>query len=621
MSNSDNGDYVEITRQAEGLTVLPEDDPNWLKAGGIFLQDNEITELNADVLPRGLNFLDMTSNPISKIRGSFPPNLVSLVLANTKIEKLGELPTTLTELVISGTPLAKKYRIDGDIRNKDIMKRLSDIPFEEGTIMVDNTPGGRNIENSNSNVSNNNSVNLNNIDGGARAAYNSDDTRHLVMILSRIEDEKDIKYRVQTLNQGEKIVFKQHLEPYEPKNANKIQPLPLTNPPMVYTKEGHGEDILFEHPVPPGCVYVTIEECSILSSNWGKLLFAFEDKPAGIREKLRDPVKYKKDLLAHFGRAFHVHYPEAERRGDRTYVESIHYPFLAWNRDKCKIGKSGVLSLDDHNVFVDETIPSEEPYDEEQVLKIINKDDISDEDLHKLLDGSKFPTYEMIKDDLAYYKPFRNKNNANDDGGEPITYAILRETMNRYAFSQSWSFKMFPGVHYNFSCRDIAKHSPENERIGRRRSNSLEGPANNINAMSQEEIRGDVGYTIFSQYAMAGLMPFVSKMIEKGVDVNKRDAAGKTLLQRASSKFKVPLVKELLKVPGIDKTGAVDAVEETAAKLTGDADSAEKKALYRKNADDLIAIINGRAGGKRNKRKTRVRSRKLRKTRRVRRFK
>ena len=614
MSNSDNSPYIEINKQRADLTELPVDEPNWSKAYGIFLQNNNISELNADLLPRGLKFLDLTDNPITKITGTFPDGLVSLVLTDTKIEKLGLLPNTITELVINGTPLATKYRIDSDIRNKDTIKRVSGIPFEPGVIMIDNTPEARHKNNSNSEseYQSNNFVNINQMGGVSRPAYNSDDTRHLVMILEKVEDEDDIQYRVQTLNDGEKLVFKQNLEAYEPRNANLLEPLPLTNPPMVYTKEGHGEDILFEKPVPPGCVYVTIEECSILSSNWGKLLFAFEDKPAGIREKLRDPVKYKRDLLIHFGRAFHVHYPEAERRGDRTYIEAIHYPFLAWNRDskdRCKIGKSGVLSLDDNNVFVDEAIPAEEPYDEEQVLKVIDRDNITDEDLHKLLDGSKFPTYQMVKDDLAYL----------DDG--KLSYPVLRETMNKYAFTQSWSFKMFPGVHYNFSCRDIAKHPITNERVGRRRSNSLEGPRNNINTMTKEEITGDVGYMIFTQYAKAEIIPMVSKMIEKGVDVNKKDAAGKTLLQWASSKFKVPLVRELLRAPGIDKTGAVEAIEETTAKLLADTPSEEQKAIYRRNADDLISIIQNSEGGKRNKRKTRVRSRRIRKTRRVKRFK
>jgi len=614
MSNSDNDNspYIEITRESADLTELPTDDPNWLEVNGLFLQNNKITELNADTLPRSLRFLDLTGNPITKVSGTFPPGLISLVLSKTKIQKLGLLPDSITELVITGTPMAKKYEIHSDVRNKDTIKRLSDIPFEHGTIMVDNTPMGRNIDDDSENTNTEKEPNVNEMGGGAhisKAAYNSDDTRYLVMILEKVEDEKDIRYRVQTLNKGEKLVFKQHLEPYEPNRANELKPLALTNPPMVYTKEGHGEDILFEHPVPPGCVYVTIEECSILSSNWGKLLFAFEDKPAGIRAMLRDPIRYKRQLHAHFGRAFHVHYPGAERHADRTYVDCIHYPFLAWNRRQCKIGKSGVLSLDDNNVFVDETIVAKKEYDEDQVLKVVDRNNITDEDLHKLLDGSKFPTYEMVKDDLPY-----------SESGT-LSYSDLKKVMDSYAFTQSWSFKMFPGVHYNFSCRDIAKHSEENERIGRRRALSLEGPSNNINAMTNDELRGDIGFGILSGYVDAGILPMISKMVARGIDVNRRRPDGKTLLASAAGRFKLDTVNELLKVPGIDRTGAVETVEESIAKMIEDTPDEEKKKRLRKEADDLIAILRAGAGGKRNRKKTRVRSKRIRKTRRVKRFK
>lgn len=604
MSNSDNDSHIELNRQHADLTELPVDDPNWSKADGIFLQENNISELNADLLPRGLKYLDMSENPITKVYGKLPEGLVSLVLTGTKIEKLGPLPDTLVELVINATPLAKKYRIDHDIRNKDLMKKVSDLSYEPGTIMVDNTPGAREIE---SNSENSISVNYNS-EGGSmtKAAYNSDDTRHLVMIIEEIEEPTDIKYRVHTLNEGEKLLFRQHLEPYEPKNANEIKP----SLPGIYTKEGHGEDILFEQPVPPGCVYVTIEECGILSSNWGKLLFAFEDKPAGIRDKLRDPVKYKYDLMAHFGRSFHVHYPEAELHGDRTYIDCIHYPFLAWNKEKCKIGKSGVLSLDDNNVFVDPSIKAEKPYDEEQVLKTINCSDITDDDLHKLLDGSKFPTYEMIQEDLEFVD-------------KPISYKALKNAMDKYAFTQSWSFKLFPGIHYNFSCRDIAKHPSENERIGKRRRNSLAGRLININMAPNNIIKGQTGFDILKGYVRAGITDMIPKMIEKGVDVNRKDEDGKTLLQYAAGKFMENTVKELLKVEGIDKSGAVEAIEETAVKLIEKA-SDEKKIKFRKEADELIALIQDtpvKGGSYKKKRKTRVRSRRIRKTRRVKRFK
>ena len=613
MSNSDN-EVININMEGQGLDALPVDNLDWSKAEGIFLQDNTISELNADLLPRGLLFLDMSRNPIKKITGTLPPGLLSLVLANSRLEKLGLLPDSLTELVITGTPMARKYEIYTDITNKILMNRLSDIPFEIGSIMIDNTDRyiNSNSESNSNSYSNEEDINPNYY-GGARTnprpAYNSDDTRHLVMILSHLEDENDIKYRVQTLNEGEAVVLKQKLEPYEPRNAHVLAPLPLTNPPMVYTKEGHGEDVLFEKPVPPGCIYVTIEECGILSSNWGKLLFAFEDKPAGIRDKLKDPIRYKRDLTAHFGRDFHIHYPEAEEHGDRTYVDCIHYPFLAWTKGECKIGKSGVLSLEDPNIFINETIPGEGPYNEDKALKVIDCNNITDADLHKLLDGSKFPTYQMIKDDLAYLTQ------------EPLTYKILKDTMDKYAFTQSWSFKMFPGIHYNFSCRDISKHPATNLRIEQRRRLSIAGRVTNIDKMTDEDIKGDYGFSVFSGYVDAGVIPLISKMIEKGVDVNRKDQDGKTLLQKMAGRLKEVTVKELMKAPGIDTTGAIEEVELTWSKILAKNPTPERTIELRKEFDTIIALIKGSSGGYRRRKKTRVRSKRIRKTRRVKRFK
>jgi hypothetical protein len=612
MSNSDTDTEINIDIQNKGLTELPLNTPNWSKATGIFLQDNDITELNADLLPRTLMFLDLTGNPIVRVTGTFPDGLISLVLSRTKIEKLDILPESITELVITDTPLGRKYDIRGDIRNKDGVRRISNILIEKGTIMVDNTPGERDI-NENSNSNNDNSVNLNAIGGGSyeRPEYNSDDTRHLVMIIERIEDETDIKYRVETLNEGEKIVLKQHLEPYEPNNANLIEPLQLSNPPTVYAKEGHAEDLLFEQPVPPGCVYVTIEECGILSTSWGKLLFAFEDKPAGIRDKLRDPIRYKYDLMAHFGRSFHIHYPEAEEHGDRTYMDCIHYPFMAWNKKVCEIGKSGILSLDDNHVFVDDTIPGKK-FNEKKILKTIDCNNITDEDLEKLLGGSLFPTLQMVKDELDYTNG-------------PITYRALKTTMDKYAFTQSWSFKMFPGIHYNFSCRDLAKYSPENTRIEKRRRNSLVSRVQNVNRAPNDIMRGDQGFHMFKGYVLADIRPMMEKMLARGVDVNKRDEDGKTILQLAAGRFNGDTVRWLLNIPGIDKSGAVEEVERVIAPMIERAETDDKKERLRKDADFMIKIINGdepaKGGSYKKKRKTRGHSRRLRKTRRVKRFK
>ena len=114
-------------------------------------------------------------------------------------------------------------------------------------------------------------------------------------------------------------------------------------------------------------------------------------------------------------------------------------------------------------------------------------------------------------------------------------------------------------------------------------------------------------------------------MIERGGDINKKDTDGKTLLQWAASKFKIDLVKKLLKLPNIDKRGAVEAVEEPIPKLMSIAKTHEERVRRRKEADDLIALIKGddviKGGSRYNKKKTRGRSRRVRKTRRVKRFK
>ena len=87
-------------------------------------------------------------------------------------------------------------------------------------------------------------------------------------------------------------------------------------------------------------------------------------------------------------------------------------------------------------------------------------------------------------------------------------------------------------------------------------------------------------------------------------------------------KFKNLLGKSVIQLP-IAVPIAVDAIEETAVKLIEKA-SDEKKIKFRKEADELIALIQDtpvKGGSYKKKRKTRVRSRRIRKTRRVKRFK
>jgi len=97
------------------------------------------------------------------------------------------------------------------------------------------------------------------------------------------------------------------------------------------------------------------------------------------------------------------------------------------------------------------------------------------------------------------------------------------------------------------------------------------------------------------------------------VNVNQRDEDGNTLLQYAASHFKDDIVTILLNIKGIDKTGAIESVEKAVTKLMDETNNEEQKKKFRKDADQLIAKL--RSGGRR---KTRVRSRRIRKTRRIR---
>lgn len=514
MANSD----VALDYTNKGLTSLPSEDPQWSRASILLLEGNKIETLNTSLLPRTLIYLDMSDNPLKEITGTLP-NLTNLILSGTEIKKIPRLPETLTEIQVSGTPFHRKYRID-DIED---IKKHSDWPLDIYDIVIDRTPEPSYNSNSNSNVPTNSTSN------------------QQLMVLERIDTENDIQYKVQTLKGTTKLISKHLLQPYEPVLTNMVTPIPAGSEiPNVYILEGHGEDILFEKPVPPGCVYVTIEECGIMSADWFKLLYAFEDKPPGIREKLRDPVKHRVELMTHFGRSFHVHYPEAELEGDRTYVEHINSPFSGWNkRGKCFIGKSGIFSLDHGiqflNPSVDDTVS-----DIEKFTKTVNCASIMPEDYDYIFSGSLYPTRKMV-DTLAYE--------------DIVPYSQLDRKMDHFQYSQSWAFKMFPGIHYNFSCRAIEKHEKTNERIGRRRALSLEGPTRNIASIPEEQIRGPQGIQLLNEAIKVKNIELVKTLIARGVDINEQ------ALETAIDKINSEALELFLKVPGVDTTKASKAID------------------------------------------------------------
>ena len=568
--NEDSKIHINLEQQQPPLTALPTDHPDWARAHLIILQKNAIQELNASAFPETLEYLDISDNPLVQITGEFnTPNLTHLILSDTLIGKLPLLPESLLQLVITRSPIAEKYGITGDINNKEVIKHISDIPFSLGDIVI-----------------------------------NGEDSQ-LLMITGRRETRDDIIYSVQTLAGDTKDIMKQDLKPYEPHKADMIQPQPPRDAnglPMVYTINGHGEDLLFEKPVPPGCVYVTMEECGKTAKllDFSRLLMAFQDKPAGILKKLRDPVKYRFELMAHFGRSFHVHYPEATDPKDRTYLENIHSPWLGWqtSRTKCKLYKSGVYNLNTGVDFDIELIEAENGDKEYTGGKDSDCLDIKMDDVSYMYNESLFPTFDMVNRDP-------------DITGEPkLLFNNMEKYLNNFEFTQSWAFKMFPGIHYNFACRVVKKHPGRNENVRRRRRGSVNAKVANLAQLPEANLRGELGYALLKSYVDSGQNEMIASLIARGIDVNRPNEKGRTLLQEAISSFKIPVIRELMKAPGINLSGALEELEATRAGLIGEEDDEEEKAEIEHEAVQIRNLLQppvafSGKGGKRRRRKTR----------------
>jgi len=578
--NEDSKIHINLEEQQPPLSALPTDHPDWARADLIILQKNAIEELNASAFPETLEYLDISDNPLVQITGEFnTPNLTHLILSDTLIGKLPLLPESLVQLVITRSPIAEKYGITGDINNKEVIKHISDIPFALGDIVI-----------------------------------NGEDSQFL-MITARRETRDDIIYSVQTLGGDIRNIMKQDLKPYEPHKADMIHPQPPRDAnglPMVYTINGHGEDLLFEKPVPPGCVYVTMEECGKTAKllDFSRLLMAFQDKPAGILKKLRDPVKYRFELMAHFGRSFHVHYPEAPDPRDRTYLENIHSPWLGWetSRKECTLYKSGVYNLNTGVDFDIELIEDENGDSEYTGGKDSDCFDIKRDDVAYMYNESLFPTFDMVDRDPSIT-------------GEPeLLFSNMEKYLDNFEFTQSWAFKMFPGIHYNFACRVVKKHPGRNENVRRRRRGSVNAKVANLAQLSNANLRGELGYALLKSYVDSGQNEMIASLIARGIDVNRPNKKGRTLLQEAISSFKIPVIQELMKAPGINVSGALEELEETSAELIsraadeGEKGEIEVETLEIRNLILAPASVGGPVGGKGGKRRRHKTRRSKRKT-------
>ena len=573
MSDSDD----ELNSQDKGLTSLPLKEPSWSKLKILNLAGNNIEHIDASRLPPILEYLDLSDNPLRIIKGDFPETLKHLVLKNTRVGKLPLLPETLSELVIQGSPISKKYDMESQtgISDKITIQRISGKPFEKYETMLDNSQKQtKNNIKVNSNLNESNSeINMTNI-GGAMIGGDPRSTTPLVMVLDHRETDDDIIYKVLTLNAGEKEVMKQFLEPFEPMYANQAPTIPLVpGKPSVYLNSSHGEDIFFEKPVPPGCMYITLHECGISTrlKNFYNIMLAFDDIPKGIKAKLRDPLKYKDELAKEFGFTFHIHYPEAPHPSDRTYLESIKFPFVNFNDTKAFI-KSGMFSLDNDNHFTDTS-------KEEGVEQVTHEYTGSFTKLHllEMYEDSIFPTYDLVKHHLANSEP---------------TYGELNNLMKKFKCTQSWLFKKFPGIHYNFSCRAIFHHNYNNERIYQRRRKSLEGAEAYINQMSNNAIQSKATREMLERYQDEGVPHMIEKLVNRGINLNEPSEYTELRpLQEAVAFMQKDIVAVLVKAKGIDKSHTDNLLKQGFKYKLSKARTKEEKQEIRETAAEIHRLL------------------------------
>jgi len=570
MSDSDD----ELNSQDKGLTSLPLKEPSWSKLKILNLATNDIEHIDASQLPPILEYLDLSDNPLRIIKGRFPETLKYLILKNTRVGKLPLLPETLLELVIQGSPISKKYDMESQtgISDKITIQRISGKPFEKYETMLEKTPPPVNIPVNNISVNESNSeINMTNI-GGAMIGGDQRSSTPLVMVLDHRETDDDIIYKVLTLNAGEKEVMKQFLEPFEPMYANEAPTIPLVpGKPSVYLNSSHGEDIFFEKPVPPGCMYITLHECGISTElkNYYNIMLAFDDIPKGMKAKLRDPLKYRDELSREFGFTFHIHYPEAPHPSDRTYLESIKFPFVNFKNTKRFI-KSGMFSLDNDNHFTD---TSKE--DEDQVTHTYTGS-FHTSNLKKMYEDSIFPTYKQIK----------------HLGDNVHTYDELNNLMKKFKCTQSWLFKKFPGIHYNFSCRAIFHHDYNNQRIYQRRRKSLEGAEALINAMSNNVIQSKATRHMLERYQDEGVTHMIEKLVNRGINLNEPSEYSELRpLQEAVVFLQKDVVATLLKAKGIDKSHTDNLLKEGLKYKLSKARTKEEKQEIRETAAEIHRLL------------------------------
>lgn len=197
----------------------------------------------------------------------------------------------------------------------------------------------------------------------------------------------------------------------------------------VYTMRGHSCDTTKYYKVPKGCIYIT-------AMNHGQQLWTTDEHDptkkflhlfSSNAEILRNPLLHKTQLREVFGEKVQIYYADSPDPFYRKYPNCLYKPLLDWKFDtKNVFEKSGLFQLGN--------VPHH------YAGEILNtKNNLTPKHVKFIYDNSIFPRLDTILGSTNF----------------PIRYETFKEgILQNYEISQRELFKLYPGIYYNFTCRD-----------------------------------------------------------------------------------------------------------------------------------------------------------------------
>jgi len=208
---------------------------------------------------------------------------------------------------------------------------------------------------------------------------------------------------------------------------------------MSYVVLGHATEHLLERKtIPPGCMLILAEECGVLGTFPHTLYSIFSD-PANAA-LFNDPVVNKGLLERLFKKPFAI-YKAGEEYPNISYT-LLSYAKNAeeYDTEAYDLEPSGVYSLPASQK--DWILRQEKKGFKRHSLRLTKKDDIS-----RVFQGAVFPTV-----------PSMSLGSALDSGSGSSSDSLFKT-------NQASLFSAFPGIYFNFLCRDLSDEDAEIERI------------------------------------------------------------------------------------------------------------------------------------------------------------